>query len=72
MTQKKGQLETLICEIANLRAENNHLKKLLSESKLAMKLASERNEENATHFSRILPILNANDVKDFFHLNWNI
>lgn len=72
MSQTKGQLETLICEIANLRAENNHLKKLLSEAKLTIKLAADHNEENARHFSRILPILDANGVKAFFHLDFDL
>ncbi len=72
MSHKKGQLETLICEIANLRTENNHLRKLLSDAKLSIKLAAEHNEENARHFSRILPILDANDVKAFFALNFDL
>lgn len=72
MSQQKGQLETLICEIANLRTENNHLRKLLSEAKLTIKLAAEHNEENARHFSRILPILDANGVKAFFNLDFDL
>lgn len=72
MSQTKGQLETLICEIANLRNENNHLKKLLSEAKLSIKLAADHNKENAEHFSRVLKLLDANGVKAFFHLNFDL
>lgn len=72
MSHKKGQLETLICEIANLRTENQHLRKLLSEAKLTIKLATYHSEENQRHFSRILPILDANGVKAFFNLNFDL
>lgn len=71
MIKKNKEIE-LIFEISKLRSENERLKKLLSESKLGMKLATVRNEENANHFSKILRILDANGVKDLYHLNWNM
>lgn len=59
-------------QIVSLKWQNQHLKKLLSESKKCMQLATRHNEENACYFSRIIPILTANDVKSFFELNFDL
>lgn len=62
----------MIDQIVSLRCQNQHLKKLLSESKKCMRLATIHNKENACYFSRIIPILTANDVKSFFELNCDL
>ena len=58
-------------QIVSLKWQNRHLRKLLSEAKLSIKLATEHNEKNARHFSRIISILDANNIKAFFALNFD-
>lgn len=74
MSQQKGQLEKLICEIADLRNENHHLKRLLSETKLSIKLAIRSMDRGTTSsiLGRALTALEANKIKDLFTLNFDL
>lgn len=64
----------MMIELANLRTENDFLKKLLSESKLAMKNAL--NNEDADNRNKILEkaieVLKANNIKDLHILQFDI
>jgi regulator of replication initiation timing len=71
MGQKKGQLEELICTIADLKTENQHLKRLLSETKLAIKDAMKSNNY-ATQLRRVVDVLSKNGVRDLFTLNFDL
>lgn len=77
MGQKKGQLEELICTIADLKTENQHLKRLLSDTKLAIKDAKQSLEHQmyacvGLTLDKTVAALKANGVKDLFALNFDL
>lgn len=77
MSQQKGQLEKLMFEIADLRNENHHLKKLLSETKLSIKNArgaieSQMNGTACLILDKTIAALVANKIKDLFVLNFDL
>jgi len=77
MSQQKGQFEKQIFEIASLRVENEHFKKLLSETKLSIKqargaLESQMNGTACLILDKTIAALVANKIKDLFVLNFDL
>lgn len=71
---KQVNIAELICEIANTRNENHHLKRVLSETKLAIKDALKCHswESCCVVLNKTVSVLEANGVKDLFTLNFDL
>lgn len=64
----------LMFEVADLRKENEFLKKLLSETKLAMKNAKTCNDEEVSKeiLDKAIKVLEVNKVKDLYVLQFDV
>lgn len=61
-----------VCEVANLRNENEHLRRILSETKLAIEVACENDEKLEKRFLKTLKMLQDNGVKSFYALGFDL